>query len=77
MVEKYNPETCEWVPVAPMKYGRRCISLCVFDGCIYAIGGTGGSSHRHIFLSTVEKYDPIKNIWEDVASLNYIRANAG
>ena len=39
------------------------------DNLIYAIGGYGGSTNSSC-LSSVERYYPLENKWEQVASMN-------
>lgn len=39
-----------------------------FDGKIYAIGGFGGDSN--ICLNSAERYNPVYQVWEKIASLN-------
>lgn len=57
-----------------MRHERFWPSLCVFENKIYAIGG---SALPHKYLNTVERYDPVKNVWTDVAPLNINRTKAG
>lgn len=77
MVEKYNPETDRWITVSPMKHKRKCLTLCVLNDCIYAIGGVRSIENKLTLLNEVEKYDPKSDTWEDVASLMNARHNAG
>ncbi|MFC1719248.1 sigma-70 family RNA polymerase sigma factor [Candidatus Poribacteria bacterium] len=60
-VEAYDPAAEIWVEKQDMPTARNCLSTCVVDEVIYAIGGyTGGAKA----LSTVEAYDPDMNVWE-------------
>ncbi|VEL28854.1 unnamed protein product [Protopolystoma xenopodis] len=44
----------------------RCgVGLCTLHGCLYAVGGQDGI----VELNTVERYDPVTNIWEFVAPM--------
>lgn len=45
----------------------------MLGGCIYAVGGFDG----HNQLMSVERYDPKKKMWENVASLRKARSGVG
>ncbi|WP_265446661.1 S8 family serine peptidase [Acetivibrio straminisolvens] len=52
----------------------RCGAAAVeFNGYIYVVGGYNDSG----YLATVEKYDPVNNIWTTCSSMQYKRANLG
>jgi hypothetical protein len=53
-----------------MKVQRGGVAAIGFDGFLYAVGGNNGGCS----LSSVEKYDPYRNTWVDVASMNQERA---
>ena len=59
-----------WHKCASMINRRDELASCLGpDNKIYAIGGYGGTSNASC-LSTVERYDPQTNKWEQVASMN-------
>lgn len=70
MVEQFEPLNDTWTFVIPMVHKRVFPTLCVFKGCIFAIGGLKCPNK---YLNTVEKYDPNTNTWEEVANLNCSR----
>ena len=59
-VEAYDPVAEAWEEKANMPTARNCLSTCVVDGIIYAIGGYGVPRAP----SAVEAYDPDMNVWE-------------
>ena len=56
--------------MANMKSQRGGVAAVGFNNFLYAVGGNNGGCS----LSTVEKYDPHRNTWVDVASMNQERA---
>lgn len=65
-VSYYNAHSKAWNAGTKMQVRRNRLSLAVFKGELYAIGGV---EHMEP-LSTVEKYSPLTNSWRYVASLN-------
>eukprot|EP00668_Euglena_longa_P003072 GGOE01003591.1.p1 GENE.GGOE01003591.1~~GGOE01003591.1.p1 ORF type:complete len:424 (-),score=97.95 GGOE01003591.1:308-1579(-) len=59
VVDLYDPETGCWSSLPPMLCGRFDAAVSVLGGCIYAIGG----HHEGLFM---EKYDPIRKMWQGV-----------
>ena len=49
----YNPMTNQWSQRASLNIPRNRVGVAVVDGCIYAVGGSQGSTHHN----TVEKWD--------------------
>ena len=50
---------------------KRCrLGVAALNGKLYAAGGYDGS----VFLKTVECYDPVKNEWKSVKSMNVKRS---
>lgn len=47
----YNPMTNQWSPREPLNIPRNRVGVAEVDGCIYAVGGSQGSTHH----STVER----------------------
>ncbi len=59
-VEAYDPVAEAWEEKADMPTARNCLSTCVVDGIIYAIGGYGVPGAP----SAVEAYDPDMDVWK-------------
>ena len=53
-----------------MAVPRGLIDVAVLDGKLYAVGGYNGG---HQTLSSVERYDPAVDAWEEVAPMAYER----
>ncbi|XP_062612513.1 kelch-like protein 24 [Saccostrea cucullata] len=68
----YSPER-GWQKLTSLRTARMHHALCVFDGCIYAIGGLGRNKR---ILKSVECYNPSTNSWHFVKSLSTPRAGA-
>ncbi|XP_062609562.1 alpha-scruin-like isoform X1 [Saccostrea cucullata] len=68
----YCPER-GWRKLTSLRTARMHHALCVFDGCIYAIGGLGRNGR---ILKSVECYNPSTNSWHFVKSLSTPRAGA-
>ncbi|KAL9954905.1 hypothetical protein ACROYT_G042491 [Oculina patagonica] len=77
-VECYNPEMDEWSFCAGLNIAR-CSSGCVAsEQNIYVIGGgTKLEPCTEPVLSSVEKYDPVRNSWSYVADLKEARSHPG
>lgn len=69
----YNPMTNQWSAREPMNTPRNRVGVAVVDGCIYAVGGSQGSTHH----STVERWDPETNRWSFVCPMSVARLGAG
>ncbi|QUI25464.1 hypothetical protein HZI73_25595 [Vallitalea pronyensis] len=68
-VEEYNPTTDMWTTKASMPTARRALGVTVASGKIYAIGGEHFKDMSHVFLDTVEEYDPQADTWTTKASM--------
>lgn len=69
-VEFMNLWDYQWHKCASMINRRDELAACIGpDGLIYAIGGYGGPTNSSC-LRSVERYDPVKNKWESIASMN-------
>ncbi|XP_062584277.1 kelch-like protein 8 [Saccostrea cucullata] len=68
----YSPER-GWQKLTSLRTARMHHALCVFDGCIYAIGGLGRNGR---ILKSVECYNPSTNSWHFVKSLSTPRTGA-
>lgn len=58
--------------IANLDLGRDSIGLGVLGNSILVIGGFDGTN----YLKSVEKYDPERNSFETMRSLNFARAGA-
>ncbi|MFC1712818.1 sigma-70 family RNA polymerase sigma factor [Candidatus Poribacteria bacterium] len=68
-VEEYDPETDTWTKKADMPTDRAVFAAAAVNGKIYAIGGNTGKWLVGPFLSTVEEYDPVTDIWTKKADM--------
>lgn len=69
----YNPMTNQWSQRAPLNTPRNRVGVAVVDGCIYAVGGSQGSTHHN----TVERWDPESNRWSFTCPMSVARLGAG
>lgn len=69
----YNPMTNQWSQRASLNIPRNRVGVAVVDGCIYAVGGSQGSTHHN----TVERWDPESNRWSFVCPMSVARLGAG
>nr|XP_020469725.1 kelch-like ECH-associated protein 1 isoform X1 [Monopterus albus] len=69
----YNPMTNQWSQRASLNIPRNRIGVAVVDGCIYAVGGSQGSTHHN----TVERWDPESDRWSFVCPMSVARLGAG
>lgn len=72
-VEKYYPEDNSWKMLTPMLEARGRFGICTVQNCVYAVGGSNGSTE----LSMVECYNPELDKWSQVAPLPIAKSNAG
>jgi kelch-like protein 10 len=70
----YDPERRTWQPVVPMPTARTRLRLVAAGDYLYAIGGF---SNRPRALPVVERYDPKRDTWEQVALMNQPRGLPG
>lgn len=69
-VERYNPASNQWHPIAAMDTRRAYASSTVYNGCLHVAGG----ADKHTPLASVERYDPTMNMWmNDVTAMNNCR----
>ena len=71
--ESFNPSTGCWHTLSPTLTPRSDLALAACSGKVYAIGGKAPGLKC---LSSVEAYDPVRNIWSSVASMRFPRRNA-
>lgn len=73
-VERYDFNTNSWASVQPMPRIRAWHTSAVDSaGRIYAIAGGNGTGGASSILNHVDRYNPITNVWESVASLSVTR----
>ena len=70
-VERYDPLLNSWTSVKRLKQVMEFASAVTFQGCLYVTGGVDSDDDR---LSTVLRYNPDSNLWQEVASLGSPRA---
>ena len=58
-----------------MSVRRSSVGVGVLKGYLYAVGGYDGASRQ--CLSSVERYDPVKNEWQLVCDMTVKRSGAG
>ena len=69
-VERYDPSTNarEEKAMAPMPTTRSYVGTAVLDGKLYVAGGMSEAEARGLAASSsIERYDPATNAWEEVA----------
>ncbi|XP_054167854.1 kelch-like protein diablo [Oppia nitens] len=69
-MDRYDPETRQWTPMANMQSARYLFASAVFMDKIYVCGGLGNSDGK-----TCESYDPMTNQWKPIASMTDQRSN--
>ena len=72
-VERYDPESNEWVEISPLRTSRGGVGVATLGGYLYACGGNDGSTS----LQTMERYDPHTNKWTEVTPMTKRRAGVG
>jgi N-acetylneuraminic acid mutarotase len=70
----FNPQNGEWKPVASMPTRRSRLRLVAAGDHLYAIGGI---SQARQALSSVDRYHPGSDTWDQVASMNEARGLPG
>ncbi|VVC25222.1 BTB/Kelch-associated,BTB-kelch protein,BTB/POZ domain,Kelch repeat type 1,Kelch-type beta [Cinara cedri] len=65
-VERYNPLTNSWSPIAPISTRRAFLNLAVVNGKLYAVGGR----NTRVSTNIIEEYDEIQNQWRLCGTLN-------
>ena len=67
-----------WERVGQMARARAGHGVAVLNGKLYAVGGyDGGDLSSGTTLSSVERYDPAANAWEEIAPMPTARQNPG
>ncbi|CAH1267510.1 KLHL31 [Branchiostoma lanceolatum] len=58
----YNLRTAKWREVSSLSTKRSCFSMDAIEGNLFAVGGDEDHEDTSI-LSSVERFDPIQNLW--------------
>ncbi len=72
-VERYDPRSNRWTPVAPMGTRRKHLGVAVYNGMIYAVGGRDDATE----LSSAERYNPQNNAWQPIIAMTSRRSGVG
>lgn len=72
-MSRFNPITEEWICLAPMKTGRAQFSAITIKKKIYVFGGETAMG----ITNKCEVYDSERNVWKDIAPMNYARRSSG
>ncbi|XP_014245570.1 actin-binding protein IPP [Cimex lectularius] len=79
-VERYSFEQNKWSPVGTLKMGRASPAVAAAGGYLYVLGGD--QTHEinfyraQVTMSSVERYDPVRNVWEESVPLRDSRSEA-
>ena len=71
--ECYDPSINMWSPLESFKQKIKFCTVVTFQGLLYVIGGVDPEENNR--LSTVQRYNPDKNLWQVVSSLSSPRSN--
>ena len=71
--ERYDPAINSWAPLESFKQKIKFCAVVTFQGLLYVIGGVKQEENKH--LSTVQRYNPDKNLWQVVPSLSTPRSH--
>ena len=75
--ERYVAEDNRWEELPPMKQVRTAVAAGTLEGKLYAVGGeceTRLSREGTQYLTSVEHYDPIHNVWKSMADMKQPRS---
>lgn len=75
--ERYMFEDNRWEELPPMKQVRTAVAAGALEGKLYAVGGECEFKFAREgtqYLTSVEHYDPIHNVWNPVADMKYARS---
>lgn len=70
----YDPEDQTWRTLTPMPTARTRLRLVAAGGHLYALGGF---ANPPVALPAVERYDPARDTWDQVAPMNEPRGLPG
>ena len=69
-VERYDPRSNKWTPVAPMGTRRKHLGCAVYNDMLFAVGGRDDQTE----LSSAERYDSTTNTWKPIVAMNSRRS---
>lgn len=75
--ERFISEDNRWEELPAMKQVRTAVAAGALDGKLFAVGGeceTRFAREGTQYLTSVEYYDPIHNVWKAVADMKYPRS---
>lgn len=75
--ERFISEDDRWEELPSMKQVRTAVAAGTLDGKLYAVGGeceTRFAREGTQYLTSVEYYDPIHNMWNSVADMKHPRS---
>lgn len=75
--ERFIIEDNRWEELPPMKQVRTAVAAGALDGKLYAVGGeceTRFAREGTQYLTSVEYYDPVHNVWKSVADMKHPRS---
>ena len=73
-VERYDPMLNSWSAVKSFRPTQiQNAAAVTFQGFLYVIGGNKGLVHTNSGMSTVQRYNPDTNLWQEVAPLSGTR----
>lgn len=73
-VECFNTIDETWTEVCPLNLSRLNATATAHQGFVYVVGGTCRSEQGNVMVASVERYDPKKDRWIQVADLPSPRA---
>lgn len=74
--ERYDLQTDMWTEIAPMKTPRRNVGVAVIGKYLYAVGGSNRDDGTRSNLNSMERYDPERDLWEDMPPMHRSRGAA-
>ena len=69
--ERYDPVVNSWIPLRSFQRRIRYCAVATVQGLLYVIGGVDEDDNR---LSSVQRYDPDINLWQEMPSLSSPRS---
>ncbi len=69
----YDPLADSWTVLPDVPTGRNHIAAAAINGLVYVVGGRFGSGFRSEMTNVVEVYNPLTNLWTEVAPMPTVR----